>query len=243
MGFMPQKTSWDVRIIAGAYSVEDEGVIIDLYGHTRDDETITIRWHGFRPYFQLVEPPQNVITELKRDSEIIKVEPVELDVNGVVKNCQKVTLNSPWKVPSYRGRYQGQHITVLAADIPFVHRFYYDENLSGCLKVEGKVRDDLKYKFTTNIVVDAEKLTVIHPFKPNLRIFSFDIENSLKDKRIFTICCAVRLNGPDSDIIYESLSGSEKQILLDFADLIRKYDPDVLTGYNIDGYDIGSKRI
>ncbi|UCH88009.1 MAG: DNA polymerase II [Thermoplasmata archaeon] len=229
---------WDVRVIAGAYSMESDGVVVELYGHTRDNRTITVCNHGFRPYFHLVDPPNSVLEELKSDPELVSIEPVELEVAGESRPCQKIIIQSPWKVPSYRGRYQAQHITVLAADIPFVHRFYYDKDFSACLTVKGKLREDLQNKFTTDLVVDAEKVKECKPFKPPLRIFSFDIENSLKDRRIFTICCAIRLNGPDSKIIYESLSGKERDIIDNFSKLVLKYDPDIITGYNIDGYDI-----
>jgi DNA polymerase I len=229
---------WDVRIVSGAYSSEPGGVVVQLYGHTRDDKTITINNHGFRPYFHLVEPPESVLQELKSDDELVDIKAVELELRGKKYNCQQIIIKSPWKVPSYRGKYQAQHIEVLAADIPFVHRFYYDRDLSACLTVKGKEREDLKNRYTTDLVVEAEEVRECKPFKPHLRILSFDIENSIKNRTIFTICCAIRTGGKRSKIAYECISGNEKDILLEFAEVVRKYDPDIITGYNIDGYDI-----
>ena len=109
----------------------------------------------------------------------------------------------------------------------------YDLDLGGCIRVSGKEVQNSKY--STDLVVDAERIETIEPFKPPLKIFSFDIENSIRDKNILTICCAI---SDGETLTHESLVGDEATIIRDFVDLVRSTDPDVITGYNIDGYDI-----
>ncbi len=237
-------STWDVCILTGSYSNENKSIVIELYGKTRDNETITVRVHGFKPYFYLVEPPSSVLEELKTDPEVLELEEVELSVNNEPKTCTKVTIIYPYKVPNYRQKYS-DICRILAADIPFIHRFYYDKDLTSCIRVQGKELVNTRTgqisepaysnKYTTELVVDSESYEPCEPFKPQLKIFSFDIENSIKNKNLLSICCAVRDNGK---LEYKQFADEESKMIKDFLDYIRTSDPDVITGYNIDGYDI-----
>jgi DNA polymerase I len=121
----------------------------------------------------------------------------------------------------------------MAADIPFQHRFIYDMDLGSCVQVFGKiVKSD---NFTTDLVVEAVKFQDCEPFKPNLKIFSFDIENSIIDGHIFTICCVVKYKDEVKEI---KLFGEEIDIIRGWIEAIKSNDPDIITGYNIDGYDL-----
>lgn len=224
-------THWNVRLLTASYSKEDD-VVVELYGKTDKNQSITVRYKGFKPYFFLVTPPSGIVSELKAKDDVISVEDVELLHDGQMRRCKKVTIKYPWLVPEYRKAY-GSHCLVLAADIPFGHRFIYDFDLGGCIKVTGKKLDMEKY--STDIVVEASKFENIEPFKPQLKIMSFDLENSIKTNEILTICCAIS----DGDAItYESLVSDERKMIVDFLGIIKKHDPDIITGYNIDGYDI-----
>ena len=224
--------SWNVRLLTASYSREDE-VVVELFGRTDKDQSITVRYRGFKPYFYLVTPPSGIVAELKASDNVISVEDAELLHDGQQRRCKKVTIKYPWLVPDYRKAY-GSQCRVLAADIPFHHRFMYDLDLGGCVKVTGTKQE--KGKYTTDLVVDATGFKNIDPFKPALKILSFDLENSIKTNEILTICCAI--SDGRGDTVFESLVGEERAMIRDFVGLIRKHDPDVITGYNIDGYDI-----
>ena len=129
-------TTWDVCVLTGSYSEESKNIVIELYGKTRANESITVRVHGFRPYFYLVEPPSSVLEELKADPEVLDLKDVELRVDNIPKKCVKVTIIYPYKVPNYREKYRDT-CRALAADIPFIHRFYYDKDLTSCLRFTG----------------------------------------------------------------------------------------------------------
>ncbi len=223
---------WDVRLLTASYSREEDGVVVELYGKTREGKSIVVRYKGFKPYFYLVEPPSTILEKFSQDPEIYKMEEVELWHKGKVRKCVKVTLHSPWKTPRYR-REALEFCDVLAADIPFHQRFIYDLDLGSCVRVYGE--EEEKGKYTTELVVNAEKFENIGDFKPPLKILSFDIENSMKNGRIFTIGIAIWENG---EIRKESIEGDEKDILWKFLEMIWKEDPDIITGYNIDGYDL-----
>ncbi len=271
---------WDIRVLAGSYTVEAGKVVIDLFGRTAADESITARIRDFLPYFFIVEPNSDILESLRSDPEVLNIRELKLEVNGENKECIKVTIKFPFKVPEYRNRFKSTNL-ILAADIPFIHRFYYDYDLPSCIRVYGKVVENYQdvvpvvsseltelrqnnsklinnnkdtknpestdehsngsqmsgtNRYTTNIVLEVTKIEPIEPFKPRLRILSLDIENSLKDSRIFCICCAFR--NQNGTVEYRTMSGDEAEIIKGFAALIQELDPDVITGYNIDNFDI-----
>ena len=223
---------WDVRLLSASYSREGDGVVVELYGKTKEGRSIVARYPGFMPYFYLVEPPTTILEKFSQDPEIHKLEEVKLWHKGRVRDCVKVTLHSPWKTPRYR-REALEFCDVLAADIPFHQRFIYDFNLGSCVRIYGEEIRNAKY--TTDIVIDALKFENIDDFKPPLKILSFDIENSMKNNRIFTIGIAIWENG---EIRKMSIEGDERDILWKFLEVIWNEDPDIITGYNIDGYDL-----
>lgn len=227
-----------VRIINGSYRSVNDGVMIELYGKSEDGESITLLYKGFRPYIYLVEPPLDLLDELKKDEEIRGFEDEQLWVEGEKKNCKKVICTYPWKVPKYRNKAK-KYCKVLAADIPFIQRFIYDMDLGSSVTVVGDYVDIERY--TTDKVMNVEKFEESEPVKPPLRYLSFDIENSIENHTIYTICGIVEnKDGSDSkkDRKEFTLSGEEQDIIDDFCDIINDEDPDIITGYNINGYDI-----
>ncbi|MEM3198259.1 MAG: DNA polymerase domain-containing protein [Thermoplasmata archaeon] len=223
-----------MRILSGSYDRSDEkNVVIELFGKSDNGKSVTLRYKNFKPYFYLVEPPADLIELWKKDPEIISMDDYDLWVNGKIKKCKKVILHAPWKVPNYR-KIAGERCQVLAADIPFHHRFIYDLDLGSCIEVDGEEIKNNKY--TTNIVLEVKDIRNVDPFISDLKILSFDIENSLKDKKIFTVGIAIYDKG---EIRTNHIEGdTNKEIIEKFIEFIRKEDPDVITGYNIDGYDI-----
>ena len=223
---------WDVRLLTASYSRSERGVVVELYGKTRYGKSIAIKYYGFRPYFYLVEPPATLLERFSKDPEIYSLENVKLWYKGKGRDCVKVTMHSPWKTPRYR-REALEFCDVLAADIPFHQRFIYDFDLSSCVRVFGeRVKDE---RYSVDIVVKAERFENIEDFKPSLKILSFDIENSMKNGKIFTIGIAIWENG---EIRKMSIEGDELHILKEFVEIVQSEDPDIITGYNIDGYDL-----
>ena len=226
-----------VRVINGTYSMEEKGVRIDLFGRTKNGDSITLRYRGFNPYFYIVSPDGNLIEEIRNDPEVVRFSQIMLYVGNVKRGCLKVEIKRPFMVPDFRKRYKSR-FNILAADIPFIQRFYYDMNLGSVLDVKGeRIADEsILVDYTTDIVLDVREIKYGHSFKTDLKILSFDIENSLKTGRIFCICCAIKKG--DEPIYFEVFRGDEIDILTGFSRLVMDEDPDILTGYNINNYDI-----
>lgn len=227
--------SYDVRLVAASYrrEGEDEEPVIQLFGRTREGRSVAVEYWGFRPYFYAVEPPQSLLGTLERDEEVVELKEVQLEVEPLQKRrCFQVIMKHPWRTPEYRNKCRRYDAEVLAADIPFVHRFIYDMDLGSCFRVFG---EEIEGHYTTDVVLKAERFEECRPFNPTLKVLSFDIENSIEDGRILTLCVAVRNGG---EVELTALRGGEREILRDFVSLVQREDPDVITGYNIGGYDI-----
>ncbi|HNU34974.1 MAG TPA: DNA polymerase domain-containing protein [Methanomassiliicoccales archaeon] len=227
---------WDVRLLTASYSKGDnDGIIVELFGKTRDGRSITLRKTGFRPYFHVAAPPEDVLPYVQGKDDFLTIEPVDLFLinKGRVQNCSKVVIKFPWAVPQYRSELKRQGMEVFAADIPFHHRFIYDNDLPACFTARG---EEVKGDYTTDLVVNLRGFTEIPPFTPKLKILSFDIENSITDETIYTICYVIKDEGGIR--AGEPVIGTEKEMIERFSEVIQMEDPDVITGYNIDGYDI-----
>jgi DNA polymerase I len=167
---------WDVRLFTGSYSVEDNQPVVELFGKTRDNKSIVIRYKGFKPYFHVIAAKDELMEMLGEDPDVLEMEDIKLFYQGKSRAATRITVRIPATVPKYRTRIQQEDFVVLAADIPFQHRFIYDLDLGSCVRVFGKAVENEGY--TSNIVVEAKKFDDCEPFKPELKIFSFDIENS-----------------------------------------------------------------
>lgn len=234
--------SWRVRVLTATYrNLDNQGSlepVIHLFGRTETGQSITVRYPGFRPYFYIVKPSSQTLETANANRDITGTESVRLWHSGADQDCLKVFTRTPGVVPALRTLFQTQGQTVLAADIPFAHRFFYDLDLGACVEVEGTLIRDPKEasSFTTDLVVEADSISDTHPFKIPLKVLSFDLENSLHDEHIYCLCLVVRQ--PDGSHSAQQLYGTEVEIIQDFMDAVREHDPDILTGYNIDGFDL-----
>jgi DNA polymerase elongation subunit (family B) len=106
-------------------------------------------------------------------------------------------------------------------------------DLGSCVKFEGEeIKDD---RFTTDHVVNLTSISKTNDFKPPLKIMSFDIENSIKTQQLYVIGYTIKFKDKEKN---GSITGEPTDILKRFIEVVRENDPDIITGYNIDGYDL-----
>jgi DNA polymerase I len=234
----------DLFLLGGSYQSGDRSVVIELYGRSRTGEAVVARYYGFRPYFDLTDPTESDLARLKADPEVLEVAPVALWVAGRDRKAVRVTITYPFKVPEYRDRYRhpGEEDSVLACDIPFVHRFLYDKGLGLTVAFEAEPETpEVAARYSVPKVVrvvteGGRDIRAAEPFRPALTTLSFDIENAIKERTIFTVCGVVqRADGTRATFRFGD--PDERKILQEFAEIVRREDPDVVTGYNIGGYD------
>jgi DNA polymerase, archaea type len=236
----------DLFVLDGSYQAVDDGVVVELFGRARDGEAVVARYYGFRPYFLLLEPTEEERARLGADPEIVALEPASVFFHGRDRVAARVVLHRPWRVPEYRKALQGEgrETRVLSCDIPFFHRFLYDKGLGLCVRFEAEQEPEaVRARYTVprvvRVVVGEGKegdIRPAEPFRPPLRLLSFDIENAIRERTIFTIC-GVAEGGTRPRRTFRLSAESEREILEAFVRLVVEDDPDVLTGYNIGGYD------
>ncbi|MHB1439510.1 MAG: DNA-directed DNA polymerase [Cuniculiplasma sp.] len=228
-----------LRIISSSYRTSD--TTVEIFGRTPDGSSVTVLCGGFDPYFDVIEPREQEIEGIKKNPEFKRLEHIELWVKGEMKRAIRIYVKHPYKVPELRSLFVS---TVMAADIPFHHRFIYDLDLGACIEVEGEESIDSE-GYHTNIVIrsDLKNIKTVEDFAPDVRVLSFDIENAFPPEdgdtfgTIIVIGYSIRSNR-NKETEKGSITGDEKSILENFNNLILQKDPDILIGYNIDGYDL-----
>ena len=234
----------ELFVLEGSYQAREDDVVVELFGRTREGTPLVARYYGFRPYFVLTDPTPEVRERLAADPEIVEVQELRTWIGGSEHEALHVTLHRPWLVPQYRDQYRrrGDETSVLACDIPFVHRFLYDKHLGLTVAFEAEeeppgVRSRYAVAEVVRVVTeDGHDIRPTEPFRPSLRVLSFDIENAIRERTIFTIC-GVAEGGGRARRTFRLRHSNEREMLEEFARVIVEDDPDVLTGYNIGGYD------
>jgi DNA polymerase-2 len=152
-----------------------------------------------------------------------------------------LAFDTPPEVPAVRDRLQAAGIETFEADIRFAVRYLMELGIKGGVEIEGEAVAGacITWVFDNPILRPAE--VKIEP-----RVLSFDIETHGKSERLL----AISLYAPDLDEVL-IVDGSERSMperatrcvnefaALDaFCDRVRRFDPDVLTGWNIIDFDL-----
>ncbi len=222
----------EIRVITSSYYSENGLPVIEIFGRNMEGESFAVLYKKFLPYFYVIEPREDEINRLRSVEEMVSVDEVKLWYKGSERNAFKFTCKSPWRVPEFR-KYISEANRVLAADIPFHFRFFYDLDLGSCIKFKGaEIESD---RFSVDHVVIADTLERTADFLPPIKILSFDIENSIKDQKLYVIGYSTSFKGKYGE---GAIFGEPRDILEKFLKTVRDEDPDIITGYNIDGYDL-----
>ncbi|MEE9601488.1 MAG: 3'-5' exonuclease, partial [Thermoplasmata archaeon] len=230
------ETQIDLRLLAATYTYENSPVVL-LYGKTAEGQPYEVQCRGFEPYFHIADPDPALLRHLSRDPEVIQVEPIRLTTSRGPEDCAQVVITKPWLTPSFRDRVKawskkkGRN-EVLAADIPFAHRFIYDMDIGSTVRITGTVAPINENLFS----VRASDFSDAPSFLPPLSILSFDIEASIKEGNIFVICTVFQ-DGEGNREVASFSKDDEADTLREFAEYVYEKDPDIITGYNTSGYD------
>ncbi len=239
---MPEPQRYEMFLIGGSYDSSSGKPVVELFGRTRDGLSVAARYYGFKPYFELRDPTPETRERVRQDPDYDDSREVTLLVDGKDRPCLRVEVKLPNTVPKFRTTYgiPDDDTSVLACDIPFAHRFLYDKLRAGSATVAFTAVPEtpaVAQRYSTDQVVQiVGEIESAPPFKPELTYLSFDIENSLKDRRIFCLCGVVQRGDRAAETF--TLEGDERAILEGFVRQVRKSDPDIITGYNIGGYDL-----
>jgi DNA polymerase I len=198
----------------------------------------------------------SLLVEVKEEEKFLPI--------GFRKNKQKmlkVTLNDPSKVPFVREELGKKDFIykIFEADILFKYRFMTDFSISGMgwVKVKGKPTNTFIVK--ADKVIEAESFErVEEPSNISFKYLSLDIEvapgkegtpNSLKDPIIIISLSFFPAYENNSTLVLVSkpikkfekdilVFKTESEMLEEFVEIVKNFDPDIIVGYNINNFDL-----
>ena len=81
----------------------------------------------------------------------------------------------------------------------------------------------------------VDDLSITEPFRTPFVTFSFDLETSIQSNRILCAAAVIDRGGERTEHTFQ---GEEGDIMEGLTKLLRSEDPDIITGYNIDNFDL-----
>ena len=243
-------------IVATSYQGSGSQTVIELWLRAREGHSTLLLVHGLRPFFEIALPGKtaelpgdleerlSIVREVK-DITLIH-EPVEKWTDLGTKLHWKVEVRQPYNVPKIRDTVKALGWEVSSADIVFPQRLLLDLDLgphiawSGeLLPKEGDMIRDAGGRglYPTDQVARChiDDLRTIDAFAAPFITFSFDLETSIESGKILCAAAVVEQNGKSET---HTFRGDEREMLEGLTRLVRDSDPDIITGYNIDNFDL-----
>ena len=210
--------------------------------------------------------PTLSLDEVTNDSRVLG-NPIELG-NKLYNGQQRphwrinVTSRNPKQYNTLQKKLSTDGWDVTSSDIFLVHKLLMDFDLGPHISFSGKIlwagnRAPDEVSRTTNSELAAEEIRkiggaglypvdlIMHcdiscleradPFPTPFVTFSYDLETSVKHNNI--LCAAAVIDRKGERIIRE-YKGTEREIMEGLTRLVRDEDPDFITGYNIDNFDL-----
>ena len=189
---------------------------------------------------------------------------MKLSQDGVTRPHYRIYVRDTTKVRGVRKSLSDQGWTVTSADILFFQRLLLDLDLGPHIMMTGEVlwaderapegaktpeNTDRElaerriqeiggsgiYPLDMIVSCDLDGLKRTDPFPAPFVTMSFDLETSITNNTI--LCAAAVIDRAGVRTEYPII-GAETEILEKLTDVVRSEDPDFITGYNIDNFDL-----
>ncbi|UCD07862.1 MAG: DNA polymerase elongation subunit [Candidatus Aenigmatarchaeota archaeon] len=247
----------EIQILDVDYILVDEKPILRIFGKTLEGESVCAFYSGYRPYFYV--EGKGVKKFLENEPQVVKIENVKRNIvmgYQAPREMRKVIIKNPAKTPDLRERLKANGFVPYEADILFRYRFMNDLGLNGMEWVK------MKSGPAATETVQADKKVEIKEMKPikriedaPLKILALDIECAPLKKGMVPeakkdpiILVSLVFDSEFKGSKHMSLSTrtgsgvtsceSEREMFEKFIEVIREYDPDIITGYNINNFDM-----
>ncbi|MFL6624667.1 MAG: DNA polymerase II [Sulfurifustis sp.] len=209
-----------------------------VYGRLEDGGTFLVRDFRQRPHFYI----RAVDAEQARALGAPEPRPVDKRTFDGTPVC-RIEVETPPDVPGLRDRLQGAGIDTFEADVRFAVRYLIERAIKGGCEIEGEAKPGtgIDHVFDNPTLRPAD--VRVEP-----RVLSFDIETDAKGERLLAI--ALYADGVDEVLIVDggnramperAVGFRDERAALDaFCDRVVRFDPDVLTGWNIVDFDLNA---
>lgn len=186
---------------------------------------------------------------------------------GHSDECQrfaKITVEKPGEIPALRNVLVDQNFAPYESNVPYLLRFMIDGKVTGCqwLRLRSP-RKPTKTRCSMEIFCDFGEIRPVEKSKiAPLRILATDIECQGRKGHfpcadhdpVIQISCVVGVMGAAEEISHQTIftldtcapingarvvcAQSENELLMNWSKYICEVDPDVITGYNTQNFDI-----
>ena len=242
--------------------------VVELFGRTDTGESVCLLVHGLRPTFEIAPigtwAKDEELPAFLQD-RLVHVRAMEnvVSVTGpVVKWTQlgerpvwTVEVEQPFHVPSLRKALKSRSWQIFSGDIPFVNRFFLDGDVGMHVAFQGAVVDRRsedgpiakpevieaggsgRYGVDCTVRCEVSDVVSTEPFQVPYTLFSFDLETSIEHETVLCAAACVEHLGTGEREVF-SYRGTEQEILEGLTATVQSTDPDIITGYNIDNFDL-----
>ena len=240
--------------------------VVELFGRAASGESVCLLVHGLRPHIEVapigrwssgLEVPEALLeaaTRLRARDQVRAVSGPELRWTDLGwKPVWRVEVHQPFMVPELRRSLEGAW-SLFAADIPFTNRLLLEADLGMHVAVAGEVvarradGEDAEatvrsaggggvYAVDLTLMCSFEEVQPTEAFPVPFRLLSFDLETSIADNRILCGAAVLEDLGTGAREVH-AWRDDETALLEGLTELILDRDPDIITGYNIDNFDL-----
>lgn len=242
---------FEVCILDVDYVIVDDNPVIRIWGKTKNGKNIVALDRTFKPYLYILPKIDSVdlrkkILNQRIEIKIESVEPIKRKIHGQEKEFLKIIVSNPLELKELRDFFYNWESVkeVYEYDIPFYKRYFIDNYIKPLdwFEIEGK---EIESGLKVDHVLELESKSKLGKDDyPEFKILCFDIETI--DNKIISI--SVVDNSRFSKVIIRSPKrprirnvvyvDTEEELVKKFISIIEDRDPDIISGYNSDGFDI-----
>ena len=250
-----------MQIIDVDYIFNGSKPVIRIFGKTENGNSVCVMYDKFLPYFYAKIDTTEKLKKLQDIKEIKSADQTEmftpLGYAAQPMELVKITVLNPQDVPKIRELIEQEGMETFESDIMFKYRFMVDHKLKGMQWIDVNATRSL----ATTVKIPGYYANSLEPTEKienaSLKTMAVDIECLLTDstkpmdsKRDPIIMIAMafepEFKGKKTLVLTAKPTKEadtlgfqdEKEMLSEFLKIIDEYDPDVLTGYNINGFDM-----
>ncbi|MCB1033387.1 MAG: DNA polymerase II [Acidobacteria bacterium] len=229
-------------VLQATYRLREGLPVVYLSGCLEDGRTFLVKDDRLRPYFYI----RRCDGDLVRRREGLSPQPSTMRVLRSDEPTMKVEVTTPAEVTALRKRLHACGLPTFEADIPFATRFLLDHGIRSGVEIRGAPsagRAPSGGGF--DLIFDNPELENA-PARPLPSVLSLDIETDPRAQRLLSAALAgcgaaevLLLTPPGESCPPGAIPFSSEQELLDgLCRRILELDPDVLTGWNVVGFDL-----
>ena len=228
------------------YFVENNKPIIRMWCIDDSGESTVIFDDSFEPYFYVVPYGDVPVSQLMNMSDEVGgelIKPVRIDMVdrknfGIPMKCFRIFTQLPRDVP-YLRELALKFGDVREADILFGVRYIIDRRLTPMSGIEAE-GEPVSVEYARKGILCHSPKAFTREDEPPIKVLAFDCEMSnphgMPDaKKDPIVIISIKTNSEEK--ILTASDDSDKTLIKEFIKYVKDYDPDVIVGYNQDGFD------